>query len=240
MVRKMRIATIGACAILVLAVSAAGASAKGALDLKEAGATNPVKAGSTVAAGWYIGIGEKFFCQLLPLTEGEVIKEGSMVLQSNGASKDKAAGSVAAPACYEAEEETSSPMALHKRHGRGLRRHVFAASGTTITLTGTLSSQEVTTKHTGTIELSKPLTATLETAGLKCTYISKTKLKGTWPPEASPEFPNITKTADIDSEFSFKLDKSLSAKKGCAKSEEGFIETWLGPLGEELEAELVA
>lgn len=225
-------------ALLLLAATASGASAKTVLELKTDGGA-PVTAGTTVDAGWYVGLGEKYFCQEL----NEEEPEESMVLNVNGSAKDKASGDVKAPPCFEEEAEGGgSDTAMLKRGLRAPKhRSIFdAASTTSISASGALASQEMTNAKKATLGLSAALIVTLESAGKKCAYESKTKLKGTWPPEASEELPNIGKTADIAAEVTFKLDKSLSAKSGCAKTEPGFVEAWLGPLGEELEAELTS
>jgi hypothetical protein len=92
----------------------------------------------------------------------------------------------------------------------------------------------MTVKKTGTLLLSKALevsgTEISGTKTLDCKYASKTKLKGTWP---SVEYPGA---ANVESEFIFKLVKGST--KGCVKEEEGYVEAWLGPDFEELEAEL--
>ena len=95
---------------------------------------------------------------------------------------------------------------------------------------GELVSEEVTTKKTGSIGLSKAIEVSGVEAGKKCAYVSKTKLKGVWP---AVEYPG---TADIEVETDFKLAKGST--KGCVKEEEGYIEAWLGPDFEELEADL--
>jgi hypothetical protein len=245
MTTKMKVVGVGALVALLLGTSAGAASAKTILNLKVPGAKTPVADGTKLPAGWYVGFGEKFACQLLPLEEGESFKEEAMVLNINGTTKDKATGTVAAPPCFEVEEEEATGgvanAAKRKRIShRSAHQRIFSATETTISATGKLASQEIKTNHKGKMELSAPLVIKLETGALKCAYESKTKIAATWPPEENPEFPNIAKTADLGAEVTFKLDKALSAKTGCAKKEEGFVETWLGPLGEELEAELAS
>lgn len=256
MITKTKILAIGSLAVVLLAVAAAGASAKSpksVINLREPEKGAVIKSGSVVPAGWYVGLGdEKYFCQVVPLEEGEVIKEGSMTLNTNGSDKDKASGSVEAPPCYEeAEKEPPAVVTLRRRAHAAHRRHIRASSEEAkVSATGTLKSQEITTKEVkskegpakraGTIELSKAFVITIETKTLKCSYESKTKLKAVWPPEENEAFPNIAKTGNLVAEASLKLDKSLSSKTGCAKTEEAYLETWLGPLGEEFEAELVS
>jgi len=244
MITKMKVVFVGAFIALLLGASAGAASAKTILNLKVPGSKTPVADNTKLPAGWYIGFGEKFACQLLPLEEGEKFKEEAMELNINSTAKNKATGTVAAPPCFEVEEEATggaASAAKHKRAShRSAHRRIFSAAGSTISATGKLVSQEIKTNHKGTIGLSAAIVITLETGALKCAYASKTKIAATWPPEENPEFPNIAKTADLGAEVTFKLDKSLSAKTGCKKTEEGFVETWLGPLGEELEAELVS
>jgi len=157
--------------------------------------------------------------------------EESMVLKSNGSEKaDVATGTVAAPPCYEEEG------AGHK-------------STSVVSITGgPLAEQEMTTKHKGVMDLTKALIVTVkEPSGSTCAYESKTKLKSEWPstfPEEEPEKkeieeenPFLEDTANLETEPKFKLDKTLS-KGTCAKTEEGYIEAWLGPVYHEYEADL--
>jgi hypothetical protein len=228
-------------------------------DLGEAsGGKAAVRDGATVAAGWYIGIGEEAdegFCQLVEQKFDEKLSEGSMVLSANDSTKDKASGGVAVPRCYTSEEFKALEEAILKeeeaakapsiaaslrrmraprpREDSSVGRAAVSSAGS-----GELKLQEMESDKKGAIGLTKALILTLEKAGAKCAYESKTKLSATWPPVGDELFPNIGKTADLVSSDAFKLDKSLSAKSGCPKSEAVLVEAWLGPLGEELEAEL--
>lgn len=198
-----------------------------------------IKDGTTVHAGWYIGLEkapyEHAICQVLVPNESE---EGSMVLSTNSSEKDKATGSVAAPPCGEPEEyEEGGKKLVRLKKVEGL-----SLSG------GPMKEQEVTTKHKGTIELTAPLILHTESGTTKCAFESKTKIDASWPPKYTTEepgkaeeeeaFPFLEDTANLVVEPELKLDKSLSSKSGCAKGEKVAMETWLGPLGAELEADL--
>ncbi|HUA10387.1 MAG TPA: hypothetical protein VMA83_00100 [Solirubrobacteraceae bacterium] len=267
MTARLRLAGLVTFAALVAAATAAGsAAAHRVVALRHApGASRPstsppkaaktvlvlkafdegkklgetIKDGATVRAGWFIGFEpgpyEHVLCQVLPQTEAE---EGSMVLDTNSTTKDIAKGSVAPPPCGEVEE--------YEEHGE--RRNRLKPVEDVSLSGGSMTEQEMTTKHTGTVDLSSALVLRLESKGVKCVYDSKTKIKGTWPPTYTTEepekkneeeaFPFLEDTANIVAGVSLKLDSSLSAKTGCAKSEAVGMEVWLGPLGAELEAEL--
>jgi hypothetical protein len=237
---------LGLVAIAALgAVTATGASAKEKPELILKSKGKVVANGEAVGGGWAVGIETSetpdmiYGCEL----------EGSMKLVTNSSTKaDLASGSVGVPAeeCGEYEIEGEEPaIALLKRshHARHRERSRHGARPQGVSpdveelalkdpkfIGGDLESEEVTTKMKGTLELSKALEVSGEEAGKKCTYVSKTKLKGEWP---AVEYPG---TADIESEFDFKLAKGST--KGCVKEEEGYVEAWLGPDYEELEADL--
>lgn len=243
MIGRLKFVGLGVLvALLCGAVTAGAASAakkpkpelilKVADEGKEGGAT--IASGSKVPAGWFVQMpgmeAKHVFCEVLP-EEGE--EEGSMVLNTNSSTKaDKATGTVAPPPCW----EETGPEEVSK--------------ATDVTLSGgPLKSQEMTTKNKGAMDLSAGLLVTLETAGKKCAYEDTSKtIKGEWPPvyaEEEPEkkeeeeaFPFLEDTANLVAEPKFKLDKKLTTATGCAKTEEAFVESWLGPLGEEFEAEL--
>ena len=126
MIARMKFVGLGVLAVVVCAaacatVALASSKPKPELVLKTAdegkkGGT--VIAPGKVAAGWYVSLGEKGFCQLISEdvikgietkeTEAEMrefrAKEGSMTLASNSNTKaDTASGTVALPACYEEE-----------------------------------------------------------------------------------------------------------------------------------------
>lgn len=210
--------------------------------------------------------GETISCQLLEQKAGEELKEGAMTLTSNKSTKDKANGKVAAPRCYSAkelseleerikkEEEEKGPPSAIRSLRRATRVHTRRRADDVRSLTapssegsGEMVLEEMDNNHKGTIELSKALVIHFEEGAVKCAYESKTKIKATWPPkfegtgeekkEEEEAFPNLEKTANLVTSAVLKLTKS-SPKTGCAKTEEAFIEAWLGPLGEEFEAEL--
>jgi hypothetical protein len=222
---------VGGCllaALLLQVAMASSASAAQVLNLKEKGKLVPDN--TTVPAGWFVAI-EEYGCS----------STGTMDFVTNGAAKDLAnKGTVGAPTSecqtVEFEEETTPPLSASRRRARSARRHVKLATTTPSPLTnvtftaGTISSYEVTAKKKGTLLLSKALIAQGEEAGAKCAYESKTKISGAWPSEEYPD------TANIESEFGFKLVKGSA--KSCAKTEEGYVEAWLGPEYEEFEAEL--
>lgn len=244
MVAKLRILVLGIVAVAALfAVTATGASAKEkvVLILKEKGKVVPNN--TEVGGGWAVAIETSetpdiaFGCEL----------QGTMKLVTNSSAKDVATGSVGTPTeeCgdFELEEEAEpGAVALLRgtRHARHRARHaakVRSASPAAVpTLEdpvftgGVLTTEEMTTKKAGTLVLSKPLEVSGVEAGKACAYVSKTKLKGIWPAE---EYPG---TADIEVEIGFKLAKGST--KGCVKEEEGYIEAWVGPDYEELEADL--
>jgi hypothetical protein len=227
-----------------LATGASAGKPKPVLKLKKKGVIVPNN--TAVGGGWTGAIVTEE--KELP---GETIyvyygceSNGPFTLITNSSTTDKATGKVGIPneECgeFEAVEETGAPAAKHlqrhftrtriRHHRAGSRRNVV---GETVAVTGgELTGQEMTTKKAGTITLGKALAFSEVTGELKCNYISKTKLKGEWPVE---EYPG---TADIESEFAFKLNKTGSSKKGCDKAPEGYVETWVGPDFEELEAEL--
>jgi hypothetical protein len=228
--------------VAIMASGASAAKAKPVLNLKKAGKV--VANGTAVGGGWVgaIEIGEVEEPGENIYTYFGCETEGLMTLVTNGSTKaDVAKGEVGVPTeeCgeFEATEEVTAPKAA--KLGRSLRRtrihkaRVHQSVSETITpITGVLTGEEMSVKKTAAIAMSVPLRFEEVTGALKCAYESKTKLKGEWPVEEFPE------TADIEAEFAYKLDKSLSVKKGCAKAPEGFIEAWVGPDFEELEAEL--
>jgi hypothetical protein len=248
-----RIRQVGAgLFVTLLAVAMMGSSAyagkpKPQLNLKKAGTFVPD--GTAVGGGWVGGIElsktvgatettyEYYGCEL----------EGTMTLTVNGNTKaDKAVGKVGVPdeecGTYEFTTENEAPDA--KKLGRVLRRAKVAKHRSirdtapakeVAAVAGELTSEEMTTKETGTLEMSTGLSFVITEGTKKCGYVSKTKLKGEWPAE---EYPG---TADIEAEYDYKLSKSLSnVKTGCTKTLEGYIEAWVGPNFEELEAELTA
>ncbi len=244
MVAKLKMLVLGLIAVTALgAFTAAGAAAKVAkpvVILKSKGVAVPN--GTEVEGGWAVAIETSEMPDMALSCE----VEGSMKLATNSAAKDFATGTVGIPTeeCeeFEIEEEAAAGIALFSRHSRHraiARRKARLRSATPVvaptledvTFTGgELQSEEVTTKKTATLVLSKALEVTGTEAGKSCKYVSKTKLKGEWP---AVEYPG---TADIESEIAFKLAKGST--KGCVKEEEGYIEAWLGPDYEELEAEL--
>lgn len=182
-------------------------------------------------AGWYASVGEHGFCQLIRDEETETeaefrTKEGSLTLAANGGTKaDVATGSIATPACFEVVEAKFVPA-------------------TTFTLTGGgLKKQEMTVKGKGVMEFA----SSLKLAVGACKYEEKkTKVKSTWPPKyatVEPEekeekeaFPFLEDTANLVANLKMKAAKGNA--KTCPKSEEVALEAWLGPLGEEYEADL--
>jgi hypothetical protein len=252
MFAKLKVLVLALFALAALgAVTAGVASAKAPkpeLILKENGKAVPDN--TQVKGGWAVSIETQeepeyyYGCEL----------EGSMKLTTNSSTKaDLASGSVGIPTeeCgeYSLEEETGAPTlalakrAHHARHrARAKHRARSLGADTEVVPTleepdytgGQLLSEEMTVKHTATLELSKPLEVSgKEIVGGKavsCKYATKTKMKGIWPAE---EYPG---TADVETEFDFKVVKGSA--KGCVKEEEGFIEAWLGPNYKELEAEL--
>ncbi len=212
---------------------------------------------------------EPISCELLPQTYSESLDfqphEGKMTLEANKSTKDKAKGPVSAPRCYSAtelmelrdrikqEEEAangaSSPIRRrpHAAHSEYTTERSGVIAAPSPEGSGELILQEVDATKKGTIKLSKPFVINFEEGGVKCTYESATKISAKWPPkyegeeieQEEKEFPYLEKTADLTATIKLKASKA-NPKKGCAKHEEASIETWLGPLGEEFEAELTS
>jgi hypothetical protein len=257
MVPKLRLVILGVMAVAMLAAVTAGSASAAAkpkpeLILKEKGKAIPN--GTQVKGGWSVGIEtiEEVSPDVSEFLACE--SEGAMKLVTNSSTKaDVAEGAVNKPdeECgefeLEFEPEAGPALLRHLRGARHVRRHHHGRHARTTAKTattpvtpiplegatftaGTMSKEEMTVKKTGTLDLSTPLKVTGEEAGKKCTYESKTKYKGVWPAE---EYPG---TADVEVEFEYKLAKGST--KGCVKVEEGYIEAWLGPDYEELEAEL--
>jgi hypothetical protein len=267
MLGRMKFVGVGVLAMLLLGALTAGAAlgakkAKPELILKTA--DEGKKDGTTIAtgkvpAGWYLSIGTRGFCQLIRNEETETeaefrAKEGSQTLSANSSTKaDVSSGDVAIPTCYEEEAEPPSvPAFVRRSHAAGRRGLADVAAAqlkeaTGFTLTGgALKGQEMTVKHKGVMTLSAPLVLTVKGA-TTCKYEEKkTKIKATWPPryatkepekkKEEEEFPLLEDTANLVAEVKFKAEKGNA--KSCEKSEEIYIESWLGPLGEEYEADL--
>jgi hypothetical protein len=212
---------------------------------------------------------EPFSCELLPQTYSESLDfqphEGKMRLETNKSRKDEAKGTVTAPRCYsttelaelrsrikqeeEAAKGGSSPIRPRPRtspseYTTGTAPAMAAPSSED---SGELVLQEVDSTKRGTIKLSKPFVISFEDGGVTCTYESATKISAKWPPKyegeeikkEEEEFPNLEKTGNLTAKIKLKASKT-NPKKGCAKDEDASIETWLGPLGEELETELIS
>lgn len=236
MIARTKFAALGVLAALLCGVFTAGiASAKKPkpeLILREEDAgkkAGKIVATGTVSAGWDVYLDnypDGVYCSV-----DEEGPEETMDLKSNGSTKaDIATGNVEPPPCY-------------KEVGAGFEKTSL------VTITGgSLTEQEMTVKKTGEMDLSAPLIVTVkEPSDSVCAYESKTKLKSAWPallPEEEPERkeieeenPFIEDTANLETEPKLKLDKSAS-KGTCAKTEEGYIEAWLGPVYHEYEADL--
>ena len=233
MVEKAKALALGVLASVVLGAPTASASAakpsKPALDLKlPKGGSVPD--GTIVNAGMYVSFGN-YYCQ-----EGA----GSMTLVKNDATKDTATGTVNASA--ECKEEGTAAAGRARRSARPHQRarrdgaDMPAVAGASIT--GSLREQELTSAHAGVMKFSKALMLSLGVAPNVCIYAAKKRIAGVWPPELNPEFPEIQKTANLWANATLKLSKRGSAKT-CAKTAEAYVEVWLGPSTEELEAELV-
>ncbi len=256
MVRRTGSLALAVAAGLAMAAATAGsawatAKPKPVVDITEEGVL--VKDGATVEAGWVaeikveesVGASEPAWYYGCELT-------GQMTLTRNASSsKDLAQGSIATPDAQCGEfaveaEEGESPAALRagaRAHRRApMRAHMAVVSPEEPKLVGgELTGEEFAIKaqgegYQGTVILSKALRFEVEepyaSGKVKCFYESQTKLSGTWP---ASEYPG---TADIAASVPMKLGKG-SAKKGCEKKAESYVEAWLGPEFEELEAEVV-
>ncbi len=234
MIERAKALAVGVLALALLVASTAGASAakasKPALDLKVPKGGS-VPDGTIVKAGMYVSFGN-YYCQ-----EGA----GSMTLVKNDATKDTATGTVKASAeCKEEEIAAAAPTPRRSAgaSGRARRDGAIGPAAAGASITGSLGEQELTSAHAGAMKFSKALTLSLGVAPNVCVYAAKKRIAGVWPPELNPEFPEIQKTANLWANATLKLSKRGSAKT-CAKTAEAYVEVWLGPSTEELEAELV-
>ena len=112
---------------------------------------------------------------------------------------------------------------------------------------GPLTFQEMTVKHAAKLELAAPLVVGITSGAVTCKYEeSKTSIKASWPPKyqgsakekekEKEEFPFLEDTANPLVTLKMKGEKGN--EKSCAKTLEVGLEAWLGPLGEEFEADL--